>query len=149
MASIKAQARAAERKLTHKIDGNTVALQIAEEDVYVTDLVNDDFDAIDKINDEYSELARQADDLSKTIADEDDQDERKKLREQARELKADMRVLDTQMLAVYVEKADGTPFTDDVLQNVPVRVQTALMLAASKKVHDGDEDPTTAGTAST
>lgn len=149
MASIKAQARAAERKLTHKIDANTIALQIAEEDVYVTDLVNDDFETIDKINDEYSELARQADDLAKQIADEDDQEQRKTLRGQARELKADMRVLDTQMLAVYVEQADGTAFTDEVLQKVPVRVQTALMLAASKKVHDGDEDPTTVGTAST
>jgi hypothetical protein len=121
------------RKLTEKIDGK---------DVYVVELLNDDLDQADELTDEYSELERHKTDLDRQIRESDDADERKQLREQAREIAREQRRLDVKMLAVYIEDKDGERFTEDVLARVPVRVQTVLMRQATEKIYGGGEGPT-------
>jgi predicted transcriptional regulator len=126
------------RKLTEKIDGK---------DVYVVELLNDDLDRVDEISDEYAELERHKTDLDQQVRESDDADERKQLREQARQVSRQQRELDVKMLAVYIEDKDGERFTEEVLAQVPVRVQTALMKQATEKTYGGGEGPTPGTTA--
>lgn len=120
------------RKLAEKIDGR---------DVYARDLVNDDMDENDELGDDYAELARLKADLRVQIKEEDDDDARKQLRAQVRDLSREQRVLDVRMLDLYVEDKDGERFGEETLAKTPVRVQTALINQAAKLIY-GDEDPT-------
>lgn len=124
------------RKLTEKIDGN---------DVFVTDLVNDDLDNLDEMFDEYAELERQISEISAKLAGEDDAGERAKMRAQTRALKHDQRAVDLSMLGLYTEDTDGNDFPVEVLAKVPVRVQTSLTRQATKLIYGSDDEGPTPG----
>lgn len=121
-ASLKRTAAIGKRKLPEKIDGR---------DVLVRDLVNDDLDAIDELTDEYAELEVQRAFISKQIEQAETVSERQGLRADGRQLAKQARRLNTQMLGLYIETADGESFSEDLLHTVPVRVQTSLIEAAT------------------
>lgn len=135
--TLSAAAHAAPRKLTDKIDGK---------DVFVVELVNDDLDQIDELVDEYSELERLKADID--VDASNDPDERKQLRAQIRDLTRQQRVLDTQMLGLYVEGKGNEKFPEDVLAKVPVRAQTALLKEAVERIYGAGEGPTPGTSAS-
>jgi hypothetical protein len=128
------------RKLEHKI---------ADGEVFVRDLVNADLDQIDEVTDEYNEVLRARHDLQVEIGDCDDAEERKQLRARARELTKQLRVLDTRMLGLYIEDKTGEPFADEVLADVPVRIQTALIKQSIEMVHGKDDEGPTTETSAT
>lgn len=128
------------RKLDHKI---------SDADVFVRDLVNDDLDQIDELTDDYNEIVRERRDLYVEIAASEDAEERKQLRAKARALTKQTRELDTRMLGLYIEDKTGEPFGDDVLAQVPVRVQTELIKQATEMVHGKDDEGPTPETSAT
>lgn len=132
--SLRAKALLDARRLDGLIDGKAV---------YVRDLLNDDLDESDLVRDQYAELVRQRDDVNEEVAACDDADERVALRERGRELSRELRRLDTTMLGLYVESAEGDRYPHDTLERVPVRVQTTLIRQAMEKIYGGDEGPTT------
>lgn len=121
------------RKLSEKIDG---------QDVYVAELVNDDYDRRDEILDDFDELERQKADLQREVDDTEAADVRRELRARIRELTKQQRSIDTQMLGIYIEDKDGNPFDQEVLEKTPVRVQNALMTQAAQKIEGDTEGPT-------
>jgi hypothetical protein len=129
--TLKAKALLEARKLDGEIDGKPV---------YVRDLVNDDLDENDEIRDQWAEINRQRLDVLADIDESDDPDERRDMRARGRGLARELRTLDTTMLGLYVESADGERYPMDVLEQVPVRVQTALIRQAMEKIYGSDDE---------
>lgn len=140
--SLQKAAKTQGRKLPDKIDG---------QEVLVRDLTNDDLDAIDELTDEYAELEQQRNDLLKEVEAMEcieAADERRELRKQARDLAKQGRLMNTRMLGLYVETKDGQPFDQATLDGLPIRIQTALITAASAILFPEDR-PTQAGNTAT
>lgn len=132
--TLKRQAATAKRKLPEKIDGK---------DVLVRDLTNDDLDAIDKLTDEYAEIEKQRDEILAQVDEAESSDERRELRAKARELAKQGRAMSTQMLGLYIETVNGEPFDHSLqLSALPIRVQTALIEAATAILFPREGDPT-------
>lgn len=131
-----------------KIAGRKLPDQISEQDVFVRDLTNDDLGAVDELTDEYAELETQRAELLKQVEDAETADDRRDLRAQARALAKEGRSMNTRMLGLYIESKDGQPFEQQVLDALPVRVQTSLIRAATEILFPEDR-PTPAGTNAT
>lgn len=136
--------------------------QIGGRDVFARLLTNADLARKDEVDDAVAELHRQLErlvgreDADGNVLDEgdidrcDDDDERARLRGEARELKGTLRQLDARSLGLYVHGPGGEAFPDAELEATPIRMLQRLTTQATKYMLglDEEERPTAGGTAS-